>query len=413
MNFGKRVVSIVEFDKGSSKTRFQIWQAAIDAIEDRPVFGFGADTFRLVFPKYKPAEYVADAGYLSVADNVHNYPLQLAAGIGIPGMLMLYGDRRVGGDPFLADRVHEGRRPQPHGAGGVLGRVRGIRDAPVLRALRDRDELHAVDVDGRGSGTDGDVCRDRASQLGCGRSDGADCARGVRYRLPGSLHDGRQRLPEGAHRVPGRRRGSKPRKGRSSSIPYNDIYRAEVGLAYVDQLVEQPGSGVTRWRLRRRLRMRSRPSWARRSGCRTRSPSCRGSTTTTCSWRTSTTWAGRSTGRATTSEALEIAKQGVAVERFGPAIRLQYARALDATGDTDAAIKQLEYALRLDPRYSEATVLLALLYESQQRYGDAIRVLKASEAVFPGAPGVSDELRAARDQHHHESVAVEAAVRHR
>ena len=90
MNFAKRVVSIFQFDQGSAKTRFQIWGAAWDGIKDRPLFGFGADTFRLIFPKYKPVEYVKDAGYLSVADNVHNYPLQLAAGIGVPGVLMFY-----------------------------------------------------------------------------------------------------------------------------------------------------------------------------------------------------------------------------------------------------------------------------------------------------------------------------------
>ena len=91
MNFGKRFASIFQFETGSGKTRTQIWEAAISAVKARPIFGFGADTFRLVFPKYKPIEYVADAGYLSVADNVHNYPLQLAAGIGIPGVLMMYG----------------------------------------------------------------------------------------------------------------------------------------------------------------------------------------------------------------------------------------------------------------------------------------------------------------------------------
>jgi O-antigen ligase len=91
MNFGKRLVSIAATNEGSSKTRFEIWQAAVDAIKDRPLFGFGPDTFRLVFPKYKPVGYTADAGYLSVADNVHNYPLQLTAGVGIPGFLMLYG----------------------------------------------------------------------------------------------------------------------------------------------------------------------------------------------------------------------------------------------------------------------------------------------------------------------------------
>ena len=91
MNFGKRFASIFQFDTGSGKTRTEIWQAAMSAVKARPIFGFGADTFRLVFPSYKPIEYVADAGYLSVADNVHNYPLQLAAGIGIPGVLMMYG----------------------------------------------------------------------------------------------------------------------------------------------------------------------------------------------------------------------------------------------------------------------------------------------------------------------------------
>ena len=91
MNFAKRFASISQFDTGSGQTRTQIWQAAISAVKARPIFGFGADTFRLVFPSYKPVEYVEAAGYLSVADNVHNYPLQLATGIGIPGVLLMYG----------------------------------------------------------------------------------------------------------------------------------------------------------------------------------------------------------------------------------------------------------------------------------------------------------------------------------
>ena len=81
-NFTKRFASMFERQTGSGKTRTEIWQAAIASIKDRPITGFGADTFRLVFPKYKPAEYVKDAGYISVADNVHNYFLQLASGVG-------------------------------------------------------------------------------------------------------------------------------------------------------------------------------------------------------------------------------------------------------------------------------------------------------------------------------------------
>ena len=91
LNIWTRIQSIFKFNEGSALTRFEIWQAAIQAIKERPITGFGADTFRLVFPHTKPVEYVRDAGYLSVADNVHNYPLQLAAGIGVVGFLLLYG----------------------------------------------------------------------------------------------------------------------------------------------------------------------------------------------------------------------------------------------------------------------------------------------------------------------------------
>jgi len=90
-NVPERLASIFKFGEGSALTRFEIWQSAINAIKARPILGFGADTFRLVFPRYKPVAYVKDAGYLSVADNVHDYPLQLMAGIGIVGFLLLYG----------------------------------------------------------------------------------------------------------------------------------------------------------------------------------------------------------------------------------------------------------------------------------------------------------------------------------
>ncbi|MCL2332036.1 MAG: O-antigen ligase family protein [Actinomycetia bacterium] len=90
MNFGKRLISIFQFGTGSGQTRFEIWGAALRAIKARPFFGWGSDTFRLVFRRFEPSIYNQDAGYRSVADNVHNFPLQLAAGIGILGMLAFY-----------------------------------------------------------------------------------------------------------------------------------------------------------------------------------------------------------------------------------------------------------------------------------------------------------------------------------
>lgn len=91
MNFVSRVSSIFNFSDGSASTRFMIWGAAMKAIAQRPIFGFGPDTFRLIFRRFQPDGYAALAGYRSVADNVHDYPLQLAAGVGIPGALMFYG----------------------------------------------------------------------------------------------------------------------------------------------------------------------------------------------------------------------------------------------------------------------------------------------------------------------------------
>jgi O-antigen ligase len=86
-----RVKSIFQFNEGSAASRFSIWRSAYAAAKAKPVFGFGPDTFRLIFPKYKEPAYVKMVGRLSVADNVHNYPLQLSATLGFPGMLLFYG----------------------------------------------------------------------------------------------------------------------------------------------------------------------------------------------------------------------------------------------------------------------------------------------------------------------------------
>ena len=114
MNVGKRVASIFQFGGGSGQTRTEIWQAAVAAIKERPITGWGADTFSLVFPKFKPVAYVEHAGYNGRADNAHDYPLQLAAGLGIPGMAMLYGI-------FLWAAVRSWRT--------VFGRARRVRDS--------------------------------------------------------------------------------------------------------------------------------------------------------------------------------------------------------------------------------------------------------------------------------------------
>ncbi|MCL2746142.1 MAG: O-antigen ligase family protein [Coriobacteriia bacterium] len=89
-NIWSRIQTIFEFDQGSGLTRTQIWEAALAAIAERPIFGYGLDTFRLIFRHFAPPEYAQAAGFRSVADNAHNFPLQLATGIGIVGAILFF-----------------------------------------------------------------------------------------------------------------------------------------------------------------------------------------------------------------------------------------------------------------------------------------------------------------------------------
>lgn len=89
-NIGKRLASIFDFSSGGNRFRFEIWEAATDAIKDRPLFGWGPDTFGLVFSKFKSIEYVRRPGSSALVDNAHNFPLHLASGVGIPGALLFF-----------------------------------------------------------------------------------------------------------------------------------------------------------------------------------------------------------------------------------------------------------------------------------------------------------------------------------
>lgn len=79
-----RLSSVVNISEGSTAQRFEIWKAAINVVADRPLFGSGPDTFVLTYPRY---ETVKMAGDDDLADNAHNWPLQLAATLGVPAAL--------------------------------------------------------------------------------------------------------------------------------------------------------------------------------------------------------------------------------------------------------------------------------------------------------------------------------------
>ena len=215
MNFGKRLASIFEFGSGSGQTRTEIWQAGFAAIKEQPILGWGADTFRLVFPRFKPVEYVRDAGGGSVADNAHNYPLQLASGVGIPGMVMMYGIFVWAGVRSFKTVFGRSCDPAADRARRLLGGGGRIPRAASRRPVAHRHHVPAVGVagrrtgpDGEGAGSEGPALGDRRGRCSCWRwlrwASGTRCCRSGRQRVPLSR----------AARLRRRRRA-----GRSSSTP--------------------------------------------------------------------------------------------------------------------------------------------------------------------------------------------------
>jgi Tfp pilus assembly protein PilF len=92
--------------------------------------------------------------------------------------------------------------------------------------------------------------------------------------------------------------------------------------------------------------------------------------------------------------AVEVARKGIGVERYGPAIRVQLARALFATGQTAEAVRQLEYSLEMDPAYGGAALPLAQAYWKAGNKAEALAVLKTADALLPGQPGIAEAIAA-------------------
>jgi tetratricopeptide (TPR) repeat protein len=82
-------------------------------------------------------------------------------------------------------------------------------------------------------------------------------------------------------------------------------------------------------------------------------------------------------------KAIEVGLIGTQVEPYGPAVRLQLAVAHTTKGQLAEAVKELEYAVELDPRYSQARLTLAQVYIDLGRTDDALAQYQAVLAAFP------------------------------
>ncbi|WP_270939087.1 tetratricopeptide repeat protein, partial [Falsiroseomonas oryzae] len=92
-------------------------------------------------------------------------------------------------------------------------------------------------------------------------------------------------------------------------------------------------------------------------------------------------------------EALEDFDAALVLEPAAPDVWLMRARALAALGDRAAAARDIQEALRLEPRHFAALVQLS---EMQDEAGDAtgaLRSFDAALAVHPRMPGAEDRRR--------------------
>jgi len=84
--------------------------------------------------------------------------------------------------------------------------------------------------------------------------------------------------------------------------------------------------------------------------------------------------------------------RGVAVEPFGPAIRVELARAYQGLGDLDNALTQASTAAKMDPGFTDAWLLYSSVLEAKGDKTQAIAVLKQFQKANPTDASVASAL---------------------
>jgi len=84
----KRLVSIVDLSEADAASRISGWKSALEMIKERPLLGMGPDTLSINFRRYMFPEFSRLTGKaLANPGNAHNEVLQIAATMGIVGLL--------------------------------------------------------------------------------------------------------------------------------------------------------------------------------------------------------------------------------------------------------------------------------------------------------------------------------------
>jgi len=91
LDLGRRAASAFEPGSGSAQARLVLWESAWNASASRPLQGWGADTFRLVFQRFHPPSVASGLWSATPSGNAHNYALQVLATTGVVGLALLAG----------------------------------------------------------------------------------------------------------------------------------------------------------------------------------------------------------------------------------------------------------------------------------------------------------------------------------
>lgn len=399
LNVASRLSSLFEFSAGSGLTRTQIMGAALDSIGASPLVGHGPDTFRLLFPLYRPIGYVADAGYLSVADNAHSYPLHLAAGVGVVGALLLYA-------AFAWAAVRSAPAVFTGGASGSAGRVvlgsfwaaAAAYLVQMLFGLSTPGSTFAlwmavavvVGPTARSFVLPAAVARITAVALTCAALAGValqfvQLTADRHYQLSSSV-DINVRLQEA--------------QAAARLNPLSYRYRGEVGLVRAQQYLiaaEQTAAAQAQGidssgalQLEREAFALAQTELLDLIEFAPQLPE------NYVFLATVYNEAAKRVDPALSQKAIEVAERGIAVDPYGPLLRIELAKALAATGQSARAIEVLESAIALDPAFSGPVVALADLYVRLGRSSEAIALLEDAQRRMPADAAIAGALQRAQ-----------------
>lgn len=395
-NLMTRALSTFQFREGSALQRYEIWRGALASVRANPVFGHGPDTFRLVFKRFGPREYVADAGWGNIADNAHNYALQIASGLGIPGTLLLYGFLFY--SLWLSARSAFSRLRPPQAlvlagfwaavVGYVIHLVFGISvvgssvllwmSLGVLLGPSSRTRDLCPSPWGRPAA----IAVIVAALLGIAGSAMIPVA--DHYFLMANLS------PSIEQRLAGARRAVRLN-------PFVDAYRSELGNIHMDL--------ANSWLLQANADMRA----GRDPDTSVRAAEV-AAKQAMADYENAIAFvplesenylnlaiAANQAGQIDPgyySRALEAVARGLQVDPYNPGMRVEAAWALFQRGQTVEAISLCEEAASLDPRFARPRALLGELYAAVGRTADALAAYKAALALDPRDAAVRQAIEA-------------------